>query len=84
MLVRLWRAGGRECPESGESPFADIAAGSVYAAGIACLHALGITNGTTATTYSPDQPVTRAQIASLVIRLYDAALALEDTDDTAG
>ncbi|MDX1450327.1 MAG: S-layer homology domain-containing protein, partial [Acidimicrobiia bacterium] len=42
-------------------------------AAIGSLQALGITSGTTATTYSPGQPVTRWQMALFLTRLHSAA-----------
>ncbi len=49
--------------------FTDIA-GSVHKEAINALAALGVINGTTPTTFSPDQPVTRGQLASLFARLF--------------
>jgi len=54
-------------------PFEDVAADSVHRSSIACLYALGITAGTSATTYSPDDHLTRAQAATFITRLYEAA-----------
>jgi hypothetical protein len=51
-------------------PFTDID-GSFAEARIQQLVALGITAGTTATTYSPESPVTRAQMAVFLVRLYE-------------
>jgi len=86
LLVRIWRLTGRECPADPGMPFEDVATGNVHRDHIACLRALGITAGTTDTTFSPYQPVTRAQIAALVVRLYDAARQDDETrpDGTAG
>ena len=83
MLIRLWRSLGRECPQSAATPFADVGTDNVHASDISCLRALGITNGTSATTYSPDRHLNRAEIATFVIRLYDAAQPPDD-DDTDG
>ena len=38
---------------------------------IACLRALGITSGTSASTFSPASQVSRAQFATMVARLYN-------------
>ena len=86
LLVRIWRLTGRECPADPGMPFEDVATGNVHRDHIACLRALGITAGTTDTTFSPYQPVTRAQIAALVVRLYDAARQDDETrpDGAAG
>jgi hypothetical protein len=39
---------------------------------VARIYGLGITTGTTATTYSPADPVTREQMASFLARLFRA------------
>ena len=72
-LARTWQATGRECPTTGAMTFADVASGSTHAAGIACTSALGITAGTTDTTFSPSEPVTRAQMATFLARAWQAA-----------
>ena len=72
MLIRIWKSTGRDCPQNPETPFTDIVDDSPHAEDIACLHALGTTTGTTATTYSPELSFTRAQLATLAIRLYNA------------
>jgi hypothetical protein len=51
----------------GSTPFTDIS-DSVFAADIAALYNAGITKGTTATTFSPNDPVTRGQMASFLAR----------------
>ena len=53
----------------------DVAADSVHLDDISCLRALGITGGTGASTFSPDRQVTRAEFATLLARLYEAAEA---------
>ena len=63
-LVRLWQVLDQECPGAVPSPFEDID-DHQFAADAGCLRSLGVTSGTTATTFSPEQPVTRAEAASL-------------------
>ncbi len=53
-------------PDAG---FADVPAGHPNARDIDCIAHLGITKGTSATTYSPDQTVTREQMALFLTRL---------------
>ena len=72
MLARMWSLTGHECPDA-ELAFDDVAADSVHADGIACLHAIGVTNGTGAATFSPDRLITRAELAALAVRLHDLA-----------
>ena len=69
-LVRLWRdeLGGR-CPGGGH-PFTDVASGSTHDANIGCLYTLGITKGSTATTYGPAAKLTSSQIARFLLRLW--------------
>ena len=66
-----------EPPEPPEPPptpeFADVDEGSVHAESIEEVAALGITSGTTATMFSPSEPVSRAQMASFVARTWEAA-----------
>src|SRR6476661_504402 len=59
-----------------DNPFTDVGAGPHHD-NILCLSAAGITTGTTATTYSPANVVTRAQMASFVARSIDEANSLE-------
>ena len=64
----LWRAAG--CPESETSAtqFADVDEGAYYAKAVAWAVENGVTNGTSATTFSPDATCTRAQIVTLLYR----------------
>ena len=48
--------------------FSDVAAGAYYADGVAWAVGKGITNGTSATTFSPDATCTRAQIITFLWR----------------
>ncbi len=65
-----------EPPEPPPAPapeFADVDEGSVHAESIEEVAALGITSGTSATMFSPSEPVSRAQMASFVARTWEAA-----------
>lgn len=58
------------CP-TGVAPaagFTDVGASSFAAAAIDCVKYYGVTQGTSATTYSPGSPVTREQMALFLIR----------------
>lgn len=69
-IVRLWRdVLGRACPEV-DTPFTDVDPDSVHAADIDCLYGLGITTGTTATTYEPQAKLTSWQISLFLMRTY--------------
>ena len=52
-------------------PFDDVPADHSHAAGIGAVAAAGITNGCTTDDFCPDAPVTRAQMASFLVRALD-------------
>ncbi|MEQ8841050.1 MAG: DUF4331 family protein [Acidimicrobiales bacterium] len=54
-------------PDAGPSPFTDIA-GRYYTDHINRLYAAGITTGTSPTTFSPEEPMTRGQMAAFLNR----------------
>ena len=54
-------------------PFEDVSDTNTHAVNICRLVELGITGGTTPTTYGPSGPVTRAQMASFLARSLDLA-----------
>jgi hypothetical protein len=55
-------------------PFTDVAGGSIFFCSIASAYFLGLTNGTSPTTYSPADPVPREQMAAIITRTHDSAL----------
>jgi hypothetical protein len=59
----------RSCPVAA-SPFTDVDPSSYAADDIDCIYGLGITTGTSSTTYSPNEYVTREQVAALLARMY--------------
>ena len=67
MSVFLWRAAGEPTPQAGPG-FSDVPPLSYYATGVAWLVEVGITGGTGPGVYSPDQIVTRAQMAMFLFR----------------
>ena len=60
----LWRKAGS--PAASGTGFADVAAEAYYAAAVAWAADEGITSGTSATTFSPDNVCTRAQIVTFL------------------
>jgi len=74
-LARTWVALANACP-TGQTPFTDVDATSYAAAPIRCIFGLGITRGTSLTTYSPKGLVTREQMAAFLERFW---LALGNT-----
>lgn len=71
-LARLWRAAGGGCPTA-PTPFTDISPTSFAANDIRCIYGLGFTTGTSATTYSPSDFVTREQMAAFLAREWRGA-----------
>ena len=63
----LHRANGSPAA-SGSSPFTDVASGAYYTAAVQWAVAEGVTSGTSATTFAPDAPCTRAQIVTFLYR----------------
>ena len=68
IVTFLWRYSGKPKPEKNENPFADVAAGQYYCDAVLWAVEKGITNGTTPTTFRPDQTCTRAQIVTFLYR----------------
>lgn len=64
----LWRAAGSPEPKSTEMPFEDVSIDSYYYDAVLWAVENGITNGTSATTFSPDADCTRAQIVTFLWR----------------
>lgn len=64
----LWRAAGSPAPKSSTNPFTDVAPGAYYYDAVLWAVEQGITTGTTATTFSPDSTVTRAQTVTFLYR----------------
>ncbi|MFT5203812.1 MAG: hypothetical protein ACI9C1_003215, partial [Candidatus Aldehydirespiratoraceae bacterium] len=60
-----------EC-DATTDPFTDVPASSFAAADVTCIFNLAVTTGTSGTTYSPGDFVTREQMASFLARMYEA------------
>lgn len=67
VVTFLWRAAGSPAVSSATG-FTDVDGNSYYAQAVAWAVANGITNGTSATTFSPDAVVTRAQVVTFLWR----------------
>ena len=63
----LWRMAGEPEVEA-DCPFGDVPAGSWYDDAVRWAHAAGVTNGVSDMAFAPDAPVTREQIAALLLR----------------
>ncbi|MBR5329847.1 MAG: S-layer homology domain-containing protein, partial [Firmicutes bacterium] len=64
----LWRAAGEPAPKSATHPFTDVVKGIYYEKAVIWAVEKGITAGTSATTFSPDEPCTRGQIVTFLWR----------------
>lgn len=80
-IVRTLDAAGYDLPAPADQGFGDLG-GNVHADAINQLKQLGIAHGKTADRYDPSAPVTRAQMASFLIRA--ANFAYEGDDLAAG
>ena len=63
----LWRANGSPAPTAA-NPFTDVPDGVYYHDAVLWAVEKGITGGTTAATFSPDAPCTRAQVVTFLHR----------------
>lgn len=68
MVTFLWRAAGSPEPETSVNPFTDVSATAYYYEAVLWAVERGITNGTSATTFSPDTTVTRGQTVTFLWR----------------
>lgn len=66
VVTMLWRMAGE--PYEAAAGFTDVAAGRYYSTAVAWAAKNGIVEGMTATTFAPDQAITREQLASILYR----------------
>lgn len=67
-ITFLWRAAGSPMPNSTEMPFEDVEADSYYYYAVLWAIENGITSGTSATTFSPNDTCSRGQIVTFLWR----------------
>ena len=67
-MTFLWRAKGSPAPKATTTAFTDVAPGSYYYNAVLWAVENGVTNGTSATTFSPDATCTRGQIVTFLHR----------------
>lgn len=67
VVTFLWRANNKPAA-SGANPFSDVKAGEYYTDAVLWAVARNITQGTSATTFSPANPCTRGQIVTFLYR----------------
>lgn len=68
MVTFLWRAAGSPAPASTVNPFEDVKSGEYYYNAVLWAVKNGITLGTSDTTFSPDETVTRGQTVTFLYR----------------
>ena len=68
VVTFLWRAAGQPDPASSTNPFTDVKPGAYYYNAVLWAVEKGITNGTSDTTFGPDETCTRAQIVTFLWR----------------
>lgn len=68
MATFLWRAAGSPEPVGSTNPLVDVSADAYYAKAVQWAYEQGITGGTSATTFSPDETCTRGQMATFLWR----------------
>ena len=68
VVAFLWRAAGRPAPKSINMPFTDVPRESYYYNAVLWAVENGVTAGTSKTTFSPDDPCTRAQTVAMLWR----------------
>ena len=83
MVTVLWRMNGSPEPQA-DCPFGDVAANSPFRKAIAWAAENGLTNGYTATTFVPNQAISRQQFLTILYRYaqfmgYDVSVG-EDTN----
>ena len=73
IVTFLWRAAGSPLPRYRACPFTDVHSYDYYYEAVLWAVEQGITTGLTATTFGPDETVTRGQVATFLYRAASAA-----------
>ena len=68
VVTFLWRAAGKPEPGLKENPFGDVGASAYYCKAVLWAVEEGITTGTSATEFSPEDICTRGQIVTFIYR----------------
>ena len=76
----LWRAAGSPDPVSNENPFSDISENAYFYKAVLWAVEQGITKGTTATTFSPGNTVSRAQVVTFLYRSANSPSVVSDNN----
>ncbi len=73
VVTFLWRAAGSPEPTITENPFNDVKSGTYYYKAVLWAVEKGITSGTAADTFSPENTVSRGQVVTFQYRMAGAA-----------
>lgn len=68
VVMFLWRSAGSPQPKSTANPFTDVSESDYFYTAVLWAKENGITGGTSATTFGPDAPCTRAHVATFLWR----------------
>ena len=68
MVTFLWRAAGEPKLTGAKNPFTDVKSGDYFYNAVLWAVEKGITQGTSATTFSPNAPCTRAHVVTFLWR----------------
>jgi len=71
VVTFLWRANGSPEPTSDKNPFTDVKSTDYYYKAVLWAVEKGITNGTSATAFSPNEKCTSGQVVTLLWRSND-------------
>ena len=79
MITFLWNAAGKPAVKNTTNPFTDVNAGAFYYDAVLWAVSNGITSGTTDTTFSPDNTVSRAQVVAFLYNYANKPAAANST-----
>ena len=68
VVTFLWRAAGEPTPKTTVNPFTDVKKDDFYYKAVLWAYEKGITTGITATTFGPNQAITRSQAVTFLYR----------------
>ncbi len=79
MITFLWNAAGKPAAKNTANPFTDVNAGAFYYDAVLWAVSNGITSGTSDTTFSPDNTVSRAQVVAFLYNYANKPAAANST-----
>lgn len=83
IVTVLYRLQGAPATDAGEAPFTDVVRDSYYEDAVLWAYGTGVVNGTTESTFSPTDPLTREQFAAILWR-YAAQIEGKDVSVATG